>query len=87
MFRCASWPLSMHQCLVRLASVLVHEAWHFRHSRNEADAYEAQIGFLSRNRASTDHIQAVRIAAGRVVAAQQRAVEEARKRYAEGVGP
>src|SRR5262245_31393594 len=29
MFRCARWPLGMRQCRIRLASALVHEAWHF----------------------------------------------------------
>src|SRR5262245_18007161 len=38
-FRCASWPLSISQCLVRVASVIVHEAWHFRNGRSEAGAY------------------------------------------------
>ena len=46
-FRCARWPLSMHQCVVRLASVLVHEAWHLEHGKNETAAYDAQIAFLN----------------------------------------
>jgi len=37
-FRCARWPFGMHQCRVRLASALVHEAWHFENGRNEGDA-------------------------------------------------
>ena len=71
-FRCASWPLAMYQCRVRLASVLVHEAWHFRYGRSEVDAYEAQIAFLMRNRAAIEHIKAVRLAQKRVAASERR---------------
>ena len=81
MFRCASWPLSMYQCLVRVASVLVHEAWHFQHGRNEAAAYDAQIAFLMRNRATVEHIGAVRLARKHVLAAQHAATEAATQRY------
>jgi hypothetical protein len=70
MFRCANWPLAMRQCLVRLASVLVHEAWHFERGRGEAEAYEAQIAFLVRNGAATEHVAAVRLAQQRVMAAE-----------------
>jgi hypothetical protein len=46
-FRCASAPRSgQDQCLLRLASILVHEAWHLRHGPDEAEAYEAQLAFL-----------------------------------------
>jgi len=81
-FRCARWPLSMHQCLVRLASVLVHEAWHFEHGKNQAAAYDAQIAFLMANRATAEHIAAVRTARERVLALEQRAREAAIQRYA-----
>ena len=77
-FRCAGWPLAMYQCRVRLASVLVHEAWHFRHGRSEVDAYEAQIAFLMRNRASTEHITAVRLAQKRVAASEGRGIAQPR---------
>jgi len=73
MFRCANRPLGMRQCLVRLASVLVHEAWHFEHGRSERDAYEAQIAFLLRNGAATEHVNAVRLAQNRVLAKLRRA--------------
>ena len=81
MFRCARWPLSMHQCLLRLASVLVHEDWHSRHGRSEAGAYEAQIAFLLRRGAAAEHVKAVRMASERVIAAERRATEAARQRY------
>lgn len=71
MFGCARWPLSMHQCRVRLASILVHEAWHLHHGPNETGAYEAQIAFLMRNGASVEHLKAVRMARDRVIAAQR----------------
>ena len=81
MFRCASPPLGMRQCRIRLASVLVHEAWHFKNGKNEESAYEVQIAFLLRNGAATEHVMAVRLAQGRVVAAERRATAAARQRF------
>ena len=72
-FRCANWPLAMRQCLVRLASVLVHERWHFENGRDENDAYEAQIAFLVNNGAAIEHVKAVRLAQQRVAATAPRA--------------
>ena len=69
MFRCASRPLGMRQCRIRLASVLVHEAWHFENGRDERDAYEEQIAFLMRNGAAMEHVAAVRLAQNRACAA------------------
>jgi len=71
MFRCASRPLSMRQCLLRLASVVVHEAWHLENGRDEEEAYEVQISFLLRNGAATEHVKAVRLAQQRVLAAER----------------
>jgi len=52
-FRCASATRSdQDQCLLRLASIIVHEAWHFRHGPDEAEAYEAQLAFLGLTEAS-----------------------------------
>jgi len=52
-FRCASAPRSdQDQCLLRLASIIVHEAWHLRHGQGEAEAYEAQLAFLRLTEAS-----------------------------------
>ena len=36
-----------YQCLLKLASIIIHEAWHYRHGPDEAGAYEAQIAFLT----------------------------------------
>jgi hypothetical protein len=77
-FRCARWPhddLLSHECLVRLASVIVHEAWHFRHGRGEADAYGAQIIFLLANHARVAQITAVLTARDRVLAAARQPAE------------
>ena len=79
-FRCASQPdknTESHQCLLRLASVIVHEAWHFRHGRQETGAYSAQIQFLMANHASDAHIAAVQMARDRVLAAVRKAAKEA----------
>ena len=59
----------MRQCLLRLASVLVHEAWHSENGRDERGAYEEQIAFLLRNGAATEHVAAVRLAQKRACAA------------------
>jgi hypothetical protein len=87
MFRCASRPLRMRQCVIRLASVLVHEAWHLEHGPNEEDAYEVQIAFLLKNGAAAEHVAAVRLAQNRVVAAEQRATAAAQRRFQAGVVP
>ena len=84
MFRCASWPLGMRQCRIRLASVLIHEAWHLEHGRSESDAYEAQIAFLLRNGAETEHVKAVCLARNRVLEAERRATAAARQRLESG---
>jgi hypothetical protein len=81
MFRCARWPFRMRQCLVRLASALVHEAWHFENGRNEQSAYEVQIVFLLRNGAETEHVKAVRLAQNRVLAEERRATADAWQRF------
>jgi hypothetical protein len=61
-----------HECLVRLASVIVHEAWHLRYGRLETDAYGAQIIFLLANHATGAQIAAVQTARDRVRAAARR---------------
>jgi hypothetical protein len=49
-FICASRHAPVHVnpyiCLLKLASIIVHEAWHFRNGPDEAGAYEAQLQFL-----------------------------------------
>jgi hypothetical protein len=79
-FRCASWPLSMSQCLLRVASVIVHEAWHFRNGRAESGAYEAQIAFLIENGGSVEQIASVRRTLDRVQTAERKATEAAKKK-------
>src|SRR5262245_41214326 len=43
-FRCASKGEN-YQCRLRLASIIVHEAWHFKHGPSERGAYAAQTAF------------------------------------------
>jgi hypothetical protein len=49
-FICASRNTPAHvnpyACRLKLASIIVHEAWHFRNGADESGAYEAQIQFL-----------------------------------------
>jgi len=74
LFRCASDPdrLDYHyQCLLKLASTIIHEAWHYRHGVNEAGAYEAQIAFLTFHGAAIAQIADARLSRDRVLAAQQ----------------
>ena len=52
-FRCASVPgQDQPRCQLKLASVIVHEAWHLQHGRGEAGAYDAQLVFLQMTEAS-----------------------------------
>ena len=52
-FRCASVPgRDQLRCQLKLASVIVHEAWHLQHGRYEAGAYDAQLIFLQLTEAS-----------------------------------
>jgi hypothetical protein len=79
MFRCARWPFGMRQCRIRLASALVHEAWHFAYGQDEEEAYDAQIAFLMRSGAATEHVKAVHLARDRVVAGERREPAEERR--------
>ena len=82
-FRCASDanPLQ-RQCLMKLASIVVHEAWHLRHGPDEAEAYRAQLLFLQMilatafqqvDPAAAAEIAAVRRARDRVLADKRNA--------------
>ena len=74
LFRCASDPdrLDYHyQCLLKLASTIIHEAWHYRHGVNEAGADQAQIAFLTFHGAASAQIADARLSRDRVLAAQQ----------------
>ena len=62
------------QCMLKLASVLVHEAWHFRNGRDEAGAYTAQITFLM-HQGSDATAAGVRRARDRVLAVRGSPVE------------
>jgi hypothetical protein len=80
-FQCASARrIDQNQCLLKLASVIVHEAWHLRNGRDEVGAYEAQLTFLRLieasafghgNEAAALNIREVRRARDRVVADQR----------------
>jgi len=77
-FRCASVSHpDQGQCLLKVASVIVHEAWHLRTGPDEVGAYEAQIiflklneasAFLQSNEAAAMNIREVRMARDRVLA-------------------
>jgi hypothetical protein len=74
-FRCASDPRNRgHECVLKLASIIVHEAWHFRNGQSEAGAYEAQIAFLIFHHGSREQIEDVR-ASARVAMAESSTVE------------
>jgi hypothetical protein len=86
-FRCASASRQdQDQCLLRLASIIVHEAWHLRHGPDEAEAYEAQLAFLRLTEASaflqlsetaSQDIREVRRARDRVLADRRKASTQA----------
>jgi hypothetical protein len=72
LFQCVSRPRPDWQCQLKLASILVHEAWHFRNGKDELGAYDAQIAFLVRNGA--DNVASgVRRARNQVLAARRKA--------------
>ena len=82
-FQCASAPRGdQEQCLLKLASVIVHEAWHLRNGLDEVGAYEAQLSFLRLieasavfqvNEAAGVNIREVRRARDRVLAERRKA--------------
>jgi hypothetical protein len=77
-FRCASHPDERDShCLLKLASIVVHEAWHCRNGSSEAGAYDAQIEFLTTHGASGYLLSGVKVARDHVLAAQ-RAIERRR---------
>jgi hypothetical protein len=71
-FRCAMPDVDNHQCLLKLASILVHEEWHFRYGADEQHAYEAQLRFLRVRGASSYFISGVERARRYVMAREQR---------------
>jgi hypothetical protein len=88
-FICASKNAPVHVnpyiCLLKLASIIVHEAWHFKNGPDEAGAYEAQLQFLeAKGVGSAAKIaEGVRRARDRVQAQNKQAGDEARRRYRE----
>ena len=86
---CASRHTPVHVnpyvCRLKLASIIVHEAWHFRNGPDEAGAYEAQLQFLEvRGGGSAAQIaEGVRRARDRVKARIKQAGDDARRRYRE----
>jgi hypothetical protein len=67
-FRCASvGHRADFQCVLKLASIIVHEAWHHEHGPEEAPAYEAQLAFLEFKQASGALITEVRQARRRAL--------------------
>jgi hypothetical protein len=80
-FRCASEPhREVRQCILKLASIVVHEAWHLRNGPDEAGAYQAQLTFLQLNDGSAAQISAVRISRDRVLAAARKATKATSER-------
>jgi hypothetical protein len=77
-FRCAR-ARKDRQCLLKVASVIVHEAWHFRHGGGEGAAYTAQILFLMANDGALEEIADVRRSRDRAVIVERQAIDAARK--------
>ena len=68
-FRCASVVhRDQYQCLLKLASVIVHETWHLKNGPDERGAYDAQLAFLDFRQASVSTMNEVRGARRRVLA-------------------
>ena len=79
LFRCARPSNENYQCVLKLASVIVHEAWHFRHGASETGAYDAQLAFLMANQGALEQMTDVRRSRSQAAAAERKAVEAARK--------
>lgn len=77
-FRCAR-AQENRQCLLKVASVIVHEAWHFRNAGGESAAYTAQILFLMANDGALEEIADVRRSRDRAVIVERQAIDAARK--------
>jgi hypothetical protein len=58
------------QCLLKVASIVVHEASHLLYGATEAEAYAAQIAFLTLHGASAVSIAGVRRARAYVLASE-----------------
>lgn len=70
-FRCAMPPEQKRQCVIKLASILMHEAWHLKYGSDERHAYDAQLTFLELQGGSGQLISSVRRAKAGVLARQK----------------
>jgi hypothetical protein len=78
-FLCASvTPRTQYQCMLRLASIIVHEAWHLKNGLDEAGAYNAQLAFLMFNGGSNFEILDIRRSRDRVLAEKRNVRKDAR---------
>jgi hypothetical protein len=77
--------VKLYICLLKLASIIVHEAWHIKNGPDEAGAYQAQLRFLEvRGGGSPAEIaEGVRRARDRVRARTKQAGDEVRRGYRE----
>ena len=76
-FRCANRPHSRWQCVLKLASIIVHEATHLRGLR-EADAYAEQLAFLRLRDASGEMLSGVEKARKHALARERLSIDRAR---------
>jgi len=68
-----------YQCVLKLASVIVHEVWHLKNGASETGAYNAQLAFLMANQGALEQMTDVRRSRSQAVAAERKAVEAARR--------
>jgi hypothetical protein len=72
-FACANKRFhASYQCRLKLASVIVHEAWHLRNGHGEAGAYAAQLAFLIGRNAPGVVVTGVRRARSRTLEIEAR---------------
>jgi hypothetical protein len=69
--------------VLKLASVIVHEAWHFSRGGGEVDAYAAQITLLMAHHGALEEIADVRRSRDRAVVVEQKAIDAVRRRAAQ----
>jgi hypothetical protein len=74
-FRCAVRSAETTTCLFQLASILVHEVWHFEHGFEEDGAYGAQIDFLNKVGVPTRIVREVMAAHAAAVRADRNRIQ------------
>ena len=77
-FRCANRRNPDWQCRLKLASIIVHEAWHFNDRADEARAYDEQLAFLIFRGATSAVVSGVRRSRDHAVARQRKLLEMTR---------